>query len=55
MNPRLLIYAIGIIFILFMIANIFKSARTSRGGDVKKKFDKKDRNNIEDADFKEEK
>lgn len=55
MNPRLLIYAIGIIFILFMIASIFKSARKSKGGDLKRKFDKKDKDTIEDASFKEEK
>lgn len=53
MNIRLLIYTIGIVFILFMIANIFRTARGDKNEKVHKKYRKKDLDNIEDANFRE--
>lgn len=54
MNPRIIIYVIVIIVILFVLANMYRTYRMSKHPDLKRRYQKKNEEPIEDAKVKEE-
>lgn len=54
MNPRLIIYIVGLVLILFVLASIYRTYRMSKNPNLKQKYSQKPEEPIEDAKIKEE-
>lgn len=54
MNPRIIIYVIILIVILFVLANMYRKYRMSKNANLSRKYKPKTDEPIEDAKVKEE-